>query len=810
MGLFDKLFSSAENQKAKKDLNILDYLPIAEINNDLMIIKDGRVCVGYRLDLPNSEAFDYTAYASFARVLESNLKSVAIGSIIQKIDLYYNEDFKNDDLEKQGLFFEKKHFETYNQQPVLNHSSYLFFISPPENTKLKKSPIMNIGSQGRFSDKNAFANLENRIPTTQREANSFIEGLKSIPNLTYTQLKSNELQSLVFQFLNCEFGKEQTVQNRVINNLDNCLGVGEKKLNIISLMGQAEELDYFSHDAIGIATSFTAPLGVYLQIPHVNITSIRIEDTEKELSRLDIDKRVNTSFGKEDNQTKENGINELTVDIRANQKKFFSLTKKIIVYAYGESLRGKNVDLALSEIRAMYGAEGMVESYDTYRLFMSCLPGCIGETDRWLLMPSDVATAYVDFTTKYRGPKGGIYLSDRFRNPVFVNLFNRELNNQNSLIIGPSGSGKSMTVGFFMIQRKERKDTQIIIDVGGTYKRMIKALKGEYLEYDPMNPIEFNPFGCENIDDVYKPTEEKVSFLVDLLGLIWKGDLGFNNAESSFMITMINLYYISEKSTPSLNNFVSWFVDYDDANETNKKFQREREVLGLTSFFLAITPFTGTNQYGKLLNSSKDTDLSDFNLICFDMAKVKDNAKLYPLITMLLTEMSLDIVRKQKDKIKYFYMDEAWSMIEGMGDFVEYMYRTLRKNNGGMTTITQGVDEIVKSKIGPAIIANSETKIILNHTDANMVDNLGKHLGFTSHELAKIKSIRVTKECREVFIKQGTESNVFTIEINKHAYAVLTSNPIERNHLDKLIEQKGGNIEFATEQWIEDKANGLI
>jgi conjugal transfer ATP-binding protein TraC len=155
-------------------------------------------------------------------------------------------------------------------------------------------------------------------------------------------------------------------------------------------------------------------------------------------------------------------------------------------------------------------------------------------------------------------------------------------------------------------------------------------------------------------------------------------------------------------------------------------------------------------------------------------------------------------------------MDEAWSMLsDTMGDFVETMYRTVRKNNGAMCIITQGIDEIIKSSVGSAIIANAATQIILNHTDKVQVDKLAQFLGFTQHEVDKINSIRVSTDYREIFIKQGDYARVYILEVSEAMNAVLTSKPLEREHLRTLQKKYNGNIQFAVNQYIEDK-NGFI
>ena len=82
-------------------------------------------------------------------------------------------------------------------------------------------------------------------------------------------------------------------------------------------------------------------------------------------------------------------------------------------------------------------------------------------------------------------------------------------------------------------------------------------------------------------------------------------------------------------------------------------------------------------------------------------------------------------------------------------------------------------------------------------------------LGLTTEEMKKVASIRVNKECRELFIKQGAHSNVFVLEVPPQEHAVLTSNPVERNHLNKL-KSTYKNLQFAITQWVEDKNNGIF
>jgi type IV secretory pathway VirB4 component len=302
---------------------------------------------------------------------------------------------------------------------------------------------------------------------------------------------------------------------------------------------------------------------------------------------------------------------------------------------------------------------------------------------------------------------------------------------------------------------------------------------------------------------------------VALLSTIWKGSdiaIPLSPAERAIFVRIIPAYYhhlhenLEEK--PSMSGFYYWFKKQHRENHTSEDYRTEMQFFNVAQFLVVLKPFV-EGDYKGVLNADRETDISHLPLVCFDMAKVKSDPTLYPVVSMLITELALDQVRKFPQAQKYIYMDEAWSMLsDSMGEWVESMYRTIRKNNGSMCIITQGIDEIINSPVGPAIIANAGTQIILNHTDKNQVDKVARHLGFTDHEVDKIHSIRKGKGYRELFIKQGDVGKVYCLEVCPHLDAVLSSKPVERNYLRELTKRYEGNIHFAVDQYVEDKVLG--
>jgi type IV secretory pathway VirB4 component len=448
------------------------------------------------------------------------------------------------------------------------------------------------------------------------------------------------------------------------------------------------------------------------------------------------------------------------------------------------------------------------------------LPGNGFQHYRWLITADQIASCYLHWMTNVSGDKHGDYLCDRFRNLLQVNLFNTSQANQNCVVIGPSGSGKSYTMGNFIAQRLERGARQIIIDKGGTYRNVMYALNGKdfeqtYFEYSAEKPLAFNPFLLDkDSQGNYRLTSEKSNFLIAVLSTIWKGGgsgSDLSPAERAIFKMILPRYYdhlnSDRKTAAGMHSFYHFLRRYQSEHNEDADYRSELKYFDMEQFLIVLKPFV-SGEYQEVLNAAYELDISEYPLVCFDLDKINSDPVLYPVVTLLITELALDQIRKYPDQIKYLYLDEAWAMLSGkLKEFIEDLFRTIRKNNGSVNIITQGLGEIKKSSVGEAVLVNAATKIILWHEDSRLVDELASHLGFTTHEVELIRSIRIEEDFRELFIKQGEEARVYVLETSPHLDAVLSSKPSERNYLRKLIERYHGNLPYAVNQFVEEKSS---
>ncbi len=823
-------YTKSQRKKLKKTAYLADKLPVFALEKDKVILRDGRVAVGFRVQGAPMESWTEGDFQQANEVLTRQLKMLPMGTVIQKTDIYFDKEFQPD--KSPSAYYESKLYDHFFARLTLLHEGYLFLSFPSKSKHRFKhvNPVTSMFSQRGNLIKNPFSGIEELLTEAESLAEEFVKGLFSLKEVTFTRLKEDAVNELFIRYLNLSFNEPCTRLNREIYNDLSGLAVGEKKANVITMTGQGNEVFTSVKNHYGVSSPYGYGLSQYMQFPHITTQCLLVEDIESELKSLDFERKLNGSLEwltTQDHEIKAEELDEFTAYVRSSNAGLVSLHQSVIVFESDERLRKSYIERTVSAIRQLYGAEALVESFDTANMFFASLPGNGFQHYRWLITSGELAACYLHFMTSFAGDKKGDYLCDRFRNLLQVNLFNTRQSNQNCVVIGPSGSGKSYTMGNFIAQRLERSARQIIIDKGGTYRNVMYALNGKnfeqtYFEYSADKPLAFNPFLLEKDEEGnYKLTSGKSNFLIALLSTIWKGGdkaepnkQDLSPVERAIFKMILPRYYqhLNENNTlfPGMSSFYEFLQGYHSANKTDPAYRSEIKYFDMEQFLLVLKPFV-SGEYQQVLNAEHELDISEHKLTCFDMDKINSDPVLYPVVTLLITELALDQIRKYPDEIKYLYLDEAWAMLSGsLQEFIEDLFRTIRKNNGSVCIITQGLSEIKKSSVGEAVLVNADTKIILKHQDKRLVEELAVHLGFTSHEVELIHSMRVEASFRELFIKQGEEARVYVLETSPHLDAVLSSKPAERNYLRKLIDRYQGNLPYAVNQFVEDNNNQKI
>lgn len=263
----------------------------------------------------------------------------------------------------------------------------------------------------------------------------------------------------------------------------------------------------------------------------------------------------------------------------------------------------------------------------------------------------------------------------------------------------------------------------------------------------------------------------------------------------------------------SFNSFYEFSEKYLPLFLHNKRFDIPESIFDLTTFFLVLNDFYRGGIYDRTLNQNADQSLFYEPFIVFEIDNVKDNAKLFPIVTLIIMDTFIQKMRLRKEKRKALIIEEAWKAIASklMGGYILYLYKTVRKFWGEAIVVTQELDDIIgNAVVKDSIINNSDTFILLDQTKfMDRFDNIANLLSINDVERAKIFTINNLdnkhgrSKFKEFYIKRGAKGEVYGSEVSLQQYLTYTTEKPEKNAVNYYVNQYG-NYKDGLEAFIND------
>lgn len=263
----------------------------------------------------------------------------------------------------------------------------------------------------------------------------------------------------------------------------------------------------------------------------------------------------------------------------------------------------------------------------------------------------------------------------------------------------------------------------------------------------------------------------------------------------------------------SFNSFFEFALQYIPFLQDETKIEFD-----LDEFRFLLSKFYKGGAMEKTLNENMDTSLFDEKFVVFEIDAIKDDPKLFPIVTLIIMDVFLQKMRLKNNR-KALIIEEAWKAIASdlMAGYILYLYKTVRKFWGIVGVVTQEIEDIISSSVvKSAIINNSEITILLDQTKLkDRFTEVQALLGLTNVECAKIWTINnlPNKEGRgafkEVYIRRGSYGEVYGVEESPECYMAYTTEKVEKDALARYRERYG-NISEAIKYFCEDwRKSGL-
>jgi len=355
-------------------------------------------------------------------------------------------------------------------------------------------------------------------------------------------------------------------------------------------------------------------------------------------------------------------------------------------------------------------------------------------------------------------------------------LFDRfSLENYNSITFAKSGSGKSYCTKLEILRSLMFDTDVIVIDPEKEYEFLAESTGGKSFSISLNSTSHINPFDLPAPKEDESPSDVLRSNIINLVGLFRIMLGGLTSEEDAIVDRAISETYALKDITP----------DSDFSNIEPPLLSDFELVLsgmkGAESIVQKLSKYTRGTWAGFI---NKPTNINiNYKFIVFSIRDMEDELK--PVAMYIITHYIWNAIRRVTKK-RLLVIDEAWWMMksEDTASFLFSMAKRGRKYYLGLATITQDVEDFLKSPYGLPIVTNSSMQILLKQSPT-VVDNLQKVFNLTDEE----KYLLLESDVGEGIFFVGLKHVAIKIIASYTEDQIITSDPSQLLTIKKAKEE---------------------
>jgi type IV secretory pathway VirB4 component len=408
-------------------------------------------------------------------------------------------------------------------------------------------------------------------------------------------------------------------------------------------------------------------------------------------------------------------------------------------------------------------------------------------------------SAFFPFTSPFLTvePDGVMLGLNKNKVPYIKDIFG--LSNANGIILATSGSGKSYFTKL-LISRQLLNNTKVmVIDPQSEYTGLVSHCKGELITISRHSDTIINPLDLMGHDYI-----EKRLALMDIFTIMF-GEL--SEVQKSILDRAINETYAqknitadhyTENKPPTLGHLYKTLKAMEHKASTIER-------VTYTSLLNRLYMYTD-GVFGFLNRQSQINFKNDF--VCFNIGDMPKQVK--PVVMFLILDYVYMKMKQSKER-KLLVIDEAWSLL-GKAEEATYIFeivKTCRKFNLGLLLITQDVADLINSKAGHAVLANTAYSFLLRQKPA-VIDSVVRTFNLSDMEK---EYLLTATQGKEILILDNEHQELEVVASGKE-HELITTNPDEiikpkkvednREEVDITLDTEKG-LFYASKLKMEDK-----
>ncbi|AUC97783.1 conjugal transfer protein TrbE [Bradyrhizobium sp. SK17] len=333
-----------------------------------------------------------------------------------------------------------------------------------------------------------------------------------------------------------------------------------------------------------------------------------------------------------------------------------------------------------------------------------------------------------------------------------------------TVIVGPTGAGKSVLLSMLALQFRRYPNAQLItFDKGRSARATTLALSGAWYELGAKGGIAFQP-----LNDV---AEEGAR----LWALDWLCGV---------------LSHESVTVTPDVKETLwSTLKSLGSAPVSQRTMTGLVALLARDTLRQALEPYTLEGPYGRFLDADADR-LSGADVLTFEMEELM---ALPGLVAPVLTYLFHTLEARFDGRPTLLVLDEAWVFLDDplFANRIREWLKTLRKKNVAVIFATQSLADIADSEIAPAIIESCPSRIFLPNPRALEPTQTETYRRFGLND-AQVRLIAEAFPKRDYYLQSRAGNRLFELGLGPVALALVgASSPEDQRAIDIVLGRTG-------------------
>jgi len=457
-------------------------------------------------------------------------------------------------------------------------------------------------------------------------------------------------------------------------------------------------------------------------------------------------------------------LENLRDQLQQAQEKLFDVGLYVTIYAE----KSDALDKIESEIKSILESKMVYIKpalFQQEQAFKTTIPlGTDGLQVYSKLNSSPLSSLFPFVSFDLTSDKGILYGINRHNSSLI--LFDRfSLENYNSITFAKSGSGKSFMTKLEVLRTLMFDADVIVIDPEKEYEYLAEATGGRYFNISLNSEHHINPFELSQPEEGESFASVLRSNIINLVGLFRIMMGGLTPEEDAIIDRAITETYALKDITADSN-----FENVEPPLMSDFELVLSG-MEGGDSLAQRLTKYTRGTWAG-FINRPSNVDINQ-KFIVFSLRDMEDELK--PIAMYIVMHYIWNTVRKKKKK-RLLVIDEAWWMMKSpdTASFLLGMAKRGRKYGLGLATITQDVDDFMKSEYGMPIVTNSSIQILLKQS-ASSVDRLQEVFKLTDEE----KYLLLESDVGEGIFFAGLKHVAIKVIASYTEEQIITSDPFQ-------------------------------